>query len=91
MRFLGTLVMFVGYTLIYAAVANRGKFATEPWLGLMGDAYLPSAPGPSSASGDTTPSVSPGATTPPASHVTRGRITLPQSMSQWEQFLRHPF
>lgn len=25
--------------LIYAAVANQGKFATEPWAGLFADAY----------------------------------------------------
>lgn len=39
MRFLSILLFFGGYTLVYAAVANRGLFATEPWLGLFTDAY----------------------------------------------------
>lgn len=39
MRFLGTLLLFSGYVLIYSAVAAGGKYATEPWLGLLVDAY----------------------------------------------------
>ena len=39
MRFLGIGLILGGYTLVYAAVANRGKFATEPWAGLFMDAY----------------------------------------------------
>lgn len=42
MRFLSTLLMFAGYTLVYAAVAAGGKFATEPWAGLFADAYTES-------------------------------------------------
>lgn len=39
MRFLGTLLLLGGYTLVYAAVADAGKFATDPWAGLFADAY----------------------------------------------------
>lgn len=39
MRLVSTLLVFAGYTLIYAAVAAGGKFATEPWAGLYADAY----------------------------------------------------
>lgn len=31
--------MFIGYVLVYAAVAKGGRFATEPWLGVSEDAY----------------------------------------------------
>lgn len=39
MKSLAMLLIFGGYTLIYAAVANQGEFATEPWAGLFADAY----------------------------------------------------
>lgn len=41
MRFLGVLLLLGGYTFIYAAVARGGVFATEPWMGLVSDAYEP--------------------------------------------------
>lgn len=34
-----TAALFVGYTLVYAAVANGGKFAESPWRALREDAY----------------------------------------------------
>lgn len=40
MRFLGTLLLFTGYTLVYASVAVHGKFAHDPWFGLFADAYI---------------------------------------------------
>jgi hypothetical protein len=39
MKSLAMILTFAGYTLIYAAVANQGIFATEPWNGLFADAY----------------------------------------------------
>lgn len=39
MKFLSTLLWFGGYLLVYAAVANGGRFAAEPWEGLFNDAY----------------------------------------------------
>lgn len=39
MGFLSGLCLFAGYLLVYAAVANHGQFATEPWAGLLADAY----------------------------------------------------
>lgn len=36
---LGNLLMLAGYTLIYAATANGGAFASNPWQGLWSDAY----------------------------------------------------
>jgi hypothetical protein len=38
-NFVGTLLVFGGYVLVYAAVARGGRFATEPWAGLYEDAY----------------------------------------------------
>jgi hypothetical protein len=51
-----TAVLFVGYTLVYAAVANGGKLALRPWDALRVDAYSgdsasPAAAGSSSGSG----------------------------------------
>jgi hypothetical protein len=28
-----------GYILVYASIANSGIYATEPWLGVVSDAY----------------------------------------------------
>lgn len=39
MGMLGVSLIFVGYVLVYAGVANHGKFALSPWSGLTGDAY----------------------------------------------------
>lgn len=39
MNLLGIGLGFVGYVLVYAAVANHGRFATSPWAGVIGDAY----------------------------------------------------
>lgn len=39
MQFIGILLVFGGYTLVYAATAHGGRFATEPWAGLYADAY----------------------------------------------------
>lgn len=36
---LGIVFVMAGYTLVYAAVANHGQFATEPWAALFADAY----------------------------------------------------
>jgi hypothetical protein len=36
---LAIILIFGGYTLIYAATANRGRFATDPWTSLFADAY----------------------------------------------------
>ncbi len=35
------LILFggLGYILVYASVANSGRFATQPWAGLHEDAY----------------------------------------------------
>lgn len=34
------VLLFLGYSLVYAAVAAGGKFATDPWNGLFSDAYV---------------------------------------------------
>jgi len=39
LQFIGILLVFGGYTLVYSAVAGGGRFATEPWAALYGDAY----------------------------------------------------
>lgn len=40
MQFIGILLLFGGYTLVYAATAHGGVFATEPWAALYADAYI---------------------------------------------------
>jgi hypothetical protein len=35
----GNLLILGGYVLVYAAVANGGVMATNPWQGLFQDAY----------------------------------------------------
>jgi len=62
------LILFggLGYVLIYAAVANSGRFATQPWAGLLEDAYT----------GDRSTATGPDEGAPPASSsVTRSRGT----------------
>ncbi len=39
MKSLAAILIFAGYTFVYAAVAKQGKFVTEPWAGLFADAY----------------------------------------------------
>lgn len=39
MRFLANACLFIGYLLLYAATANHGRFALEPWQGVYTDAY----------------------------------------------------
>jgi hypothetical protein len=41
---------FLGYTLVYAAVANGGKLASRPWDALREDAYTGGSPHASSSS-----------------------------------------
>lgn len=36
---LGIMLALLGYVLVYAATANHGAFATQPWAGITGDAY----------------------------------------------------
>lgn len=39
MGFLSVTLLFTGYLLVYAGVANHGRFATQPWQGVIHDAY----------------------------------------------------
>jgi hypothetical protein len=39
MKFLRTLLLLGGYTLVYAGVANGGVFVYYPWMGVFRDAY----------------------------------------------------
>lgn len=71
MKSLAILLVFGGYTLVYAATANGGKFASEPWAGLFADAYTtdltiqPGQPGyPQGGQG-------------PVTKVPKGRIRTP--------------
>lgn len=60
----GNLLLFAGYVLVYAAVANRGVMATDPWLGLFTDAYTNSGAGAPIPGYQNQPGVQ--ATAPPA-------------------------
>ena len=83
MKFFSTLLWFGGYLLVYAAVANGGRFAAEPWEGLFNDAYTeersPDQPqekpvDPASAAGQGGP-LGPSAGALPRRH--RGGLTNP--------------
>lgn len=39
MNFLAVALTTIGYVLVYASVANHGKFAVRPFMGLRADAY----------------------------------------------------
>ena len=39
MGFLGVSLTFIGYVLVYASVANHGRFYANPWAGVLHDAY----------------------------------------------------
>lgn len=67
------ILVFIGYTLIYAAVANRGRFATDPWGALLADAY-DTTPGTPSAVSPLPPTTSP-TVDPTAPAATRPVIT----------------
>lgn len=41
MKLVSILLMFGGYVLVYAAVANHGAFVSNPWAGVFTDAYPP--------------------------------------------------
>jgi hypothetical protein len=81
MRFVGILMLFGGYVLVYAAVANSGEFATEPWAGVLADAYTTSQSTGTTASGSpatsaTAPSSAPSA----ASTVPKGYVPANTSL-----------
>lgn len=70
------LILFggLGYVLLYASVANAGRFATHPWAGLQEDAYTgdrSTATGPDT--GTTAPL--PTATTKPGATLLSGGTT----------------
>ena len=53
MKFLATILTFIGYVLVYAGVANGGKFATQPWMGILNDAYADTNPNVGNTGGST--------------------------------------
>ena len=71
----------LGYVLVYAAVANHGRFATHPWAGVVADAYTSPASSSSSSGGQGVPAPqapapsAQGSRRPPAT-VTHGRSAL---------------
>jgi hypothetical protein len=78
MKFFGTLMLFGGYVLVYSAVANSGKFASEPWLGLFTDAYsVPSTSSTSTNGGGGTTSTASTTTTASNGIRTRSFTTNP--------------
>lgn len=51
MKFVAIIMTFIGYVLVYAGVANGGKFATQPWMGIIDDAYSQGSSAGASAGG----------------------------------------
>lgn len=74
------LILFggLGYILIYASVANGGRFASHPWAGLQEDAYTgdrSSATGPDAGAPPTAAPTFPGKA---AATMIGGRSTSPR-------------
>ena len=72
------LILFggLGYVLIYASVANAGRFATQPWAGLREDAYTgnrSTGDGP-----DAAPAVAPPTTGHRAARMVSGPTRTPR-------------
>lgn len=75
------LILFggLGYLLLYAAIANGGRFAAHPWAGLQEDAYTgdrSTATGPTS--GDLAPEPTLAGTTRNAAQIISGGSTAPR-------------
>ena len=66
---LSTLLMLLGYTLVYSAVAKQGKYATDPMKGLTHDAYGDSSAGSSPGAAPGSPGKGPQATPAPANPI----------------------
>ncbi len=67
----------LGYLLVYASVANHGRFALHPWMGLLADAYTgetstAAAPPASSSSSPSSSSSSSSSSTAAAGTVLTG-------------------
>lgn len=60
----------IGYVLVYASVANHGRFALHPWAGLLADAYT----------GDTGASASSSSDTQPQAPATRPAVLAPATV-----------
>lgn len=72
MKQLGTLLVLGGYILVYAAVANGGRLAGSPWMGVFHDAY--GVDSNSTGTGATTTTPSAGATAPPVRNRTPATV-----------------
>jgi hypothetical protein len=65
-QFLGIILLFGGYMLVYSAVAHGGTFATEPWASLYSDAYIGTlTPGEWKLAQQVAPGATPLSPTPP--------------------------
>lgn len=74
MKFVAIIMTFIGYVLVYAGVANGGKFATQPWMGIIDDAYSQGSSASSSSGSGGGASSNAGSATPTqkGTHVTGG-------------------
>jgi hypothetical protein len=72
MKFVAIIMTFIGYVLVYAGVANGGKFATQPWMGIIDDAYSQGASQSGSSGSGGSASSSSGSATPTqkGTHIT---------------------
>jgi hypothetical protein len=78
------LILFggLGYLLLYASIANSGRFASHPWAGLQEDAYTgdrSTATGPAGTSTAPEPTLS---TTQPGATILAGRTRAPHRRAQ---------
>lgn len=83
MKFVATIMVFIGYVLVYAGVANGGKFATQPWMGILDDAYSQGSSTASSSGSGGSASSNAGSATPKqqGTHVMGGGTSQSSSNS----------
>lgn len=66
-------MVFIGYVLVYASTANGGKFATQPWMGILQDAYANANSNTSGGTGSSTGA--PSTENQKSTKITSGRST----------------
>ena len=69
-----------GYLLVYASVANHGRFALHPWLGLLADAYTGDTSTASSSSSSSPPAPSASSSTPSSAATAAELLTGSRSV-----------
>lgn len=87
MKFVAIIMTLIGYVLVYAGVANGGKFATQPWMSIIDDAYSQGSSASSSSGSGGSASSNAGSATPTqkGTHIMGGGTSQSSSNSASNQ------